>query len=141
MKFSEFTRNEWADVQLYFDTGLLPVSGLTGGESPAEAAAAVGRTGDWLLPVETAFRGRTVTLPAYHYFDGSEEARARLASICREVKAGGFKHLIVVCGTAGLLPPDLPADLLLQPARPDETPDRERIREAVADLWRQAKPR
>jgi len=41
MKFSEFDGERWAELQLYFDTAILPVTGLAGNESPDEATAAL----------------------------------------------------------------------------------------------------
>ncbi|MGG1313443.1 MULTISPECIES: DUF2487 family protein [Cohnella] len=140
MKFSEFDAIGWPGLQPYFDTCLLPVTGLTGTESPPEATEKAARTGDWLSPLEAAFRGRTVTLPAYHYYDGADpDDAARLARHCGRLKQAGFRFVVLVSGTPGLLPsPPASADLLVQPSAPDEQPDAEEICRAVAAMWKDA---
>ncbi|MBN2984289.1 MULTISPECIES: DUF2487 family protein [Cohnella] len=140
MKFSEFDSLTWPGLQMYFDTCLLPVTGLTGRETPAEMTDKAAAVGDWLSPLETAFKGRAVTLPAYHYFDAEASADGELLERrCDALKAAGFRFVVVVSGTAGLLKA-LPAsaDLLVQPARPEERPDAEAICRPVAALWKDA---
>ncbi|MBB6674119.1 DUF2487 family protein [Cohnella nanjingensis] len=139
MKFSELDDDTWAELQPFLDTALLPVSGLSGGETPAEAAEKIGRTGDWLSPLEASFRGRTVTLPASHYDGDPAGGAARLEALCASIKRQGYRHLIVVAGNGGWTEAQLPsADMILQPQAADEAPDPERIRQAVTALWKRS---
>ncbi len=138
MKFSELSEETWAELQPYLDTCLLPVSGLTGSEAPWEAKERMLRTGDWLAPLEQAFHGRTVTLPAYHYDRAGEDAAERLNALCARLKAdGGFRYVVVVCGQAGGVPDRVDeADLRVQPAGDGDEPDETALRQAVSALWR-----
>ncbi|MCC3376506.1 DUF2487 family protein [Cohnella sp. REN36] len=137
MKFSELDEASWPDLQPFLDTALLPVSGLTALDSPPEAAEKIGRTGDWLSPLEEAFRGRTVTLPASHYDGDPAAGAARLEGLCAAIKRQGYRYVIVVAGGGGWSEAALPsADLIVQPSEPDEQPEPERIRQAVTTLWK-----
>jgi 23S rRNA (pseudouridine1915-N3)-methyltransferase len=138
MKFSEIDEAGWAELQPFLDTCLLPVSGLTGEETPAEATARVANTGDWLSPLEQAFNGRTVTMPAFHYYSGDAEDRHKLDRLCGKLKKSGFRYVILVCGRPNGLA-DVNADLLIQPVTEDEQPDEQELRKAVAELWRRGR--
>lgn len=139
MKFSELNDEQWADLQLYLDTCLLPVTGLTGRETPPEATRKVADAGDWLAPLETAFRGRTVTMPAYHYVDAAnEEEISSLDKYCAGLKRTGYRFLIVVTGLEGLAAARLPAaDLVIGPGPLGNEPEPEAIRRAITSMWRQ----
>ena len=138
MKFSELSDEQWADLQLYLDTCLLPVTGLTGRETPPEATRKAADAGAWLAPLETAFRGRTVTMPAYHYVDAAnEEELSRLDSYCAEIKRTGYRYLIVVTGSAELAAARLPAaDLVAGPGPLGSEPEAESVRRAITSMWR-----
>ncbi len=135
MKFSEIDPRSWPELQLYLDTCLLPLSGLTGEESPAEATEKVARTGDWLAPLEQAYRGRTVTMPAYHYVAGSPEHIRKINDLIANWRASGFRYVVLVSGHALELP-GAQADLFLRPAAGEHEPDDQEIVKSVADLWR-----
>jgi 23S rRNA (pseudouridine1915-N3)-methyltransferase len=137
MKFSEINADSWPELQNYLDTCLIPVSGLTGEESPWEITDKVARTGQWLAPLEQAFRGRTVTMPAFHYDTGSIEDRERLNRLVRQWRTNGFRYIIAICGQPKEFPLKLDVDLIIQPTIDDEVTDVEKIRKSVADLWRQ----
>lgn len=137
MKFSEIEEADWAELQPFLDTCLLPVSGLTGEETPAEATDKAASTGAWLAPLEKSFTGRTVTLPAFHYYSRNEkEDIDRLNRLCRQLRKHRFRYVIAVCGIAQGLPDDLLADLVIQPDREDQQPDEGALRKAVTELWR-----
>ena len=137
MKFSEIDEASWAELQPFLDTCLLPVSGLTGEETPSEAADKAASTGSWLVPLEKSFTGRTVTLPAFHYYSRNDELDfERLNQLCRQLKKQGYRYVIAVCGIPKGLPEDLSADLVIQPDREDEQPDEDALRKAVSELWR-----
>jgi len=136
MKFGELKRDEWPALQPYMDTCLLPVTGLTGRESPVEAADLAARAGAVLGPMEERFRGRTVTMPAFHYYGPEDEGK--LSELCRKLKEeAGFRYVVVVTGVAGLVSARVPADLVAEPL-PDESPEAagERWTSSVADLWK-----
>jgi hypothetical protein len=138
MKFSEIDAESWPELQPYFDTCLIPLSGLQGGESPWEATEKVARAGQWLSPLEQAFRGRTVTMPAFHY---DREGMAHADSINRLIdgwKRLGFRFVIVVSGQPLRLEGNLRADLIIQPHSEEDEPDTGQIGKAVAELWRKA---
>jgi hypothetical protein len=135
MKFSELDKEEWFNLQPYLDTCLIPVSGIAGGIAPWEMAELAASAGAWLLPLEKAFAGRTVTLPAYHYYDGSPEAIAGLRRLCAGCREAGFRHVVLVSGIAGLLPEDAGADLCIQPQASGEMPDPEALHHAMTGLW------
>ena len=139
MKFSELSREEWFNLQPYLDTCLIPVSGMAGGEAPWEMAELAASAGDWLLPLEKAFAGRTVTLPAYHYYDGSGRAAEGLKKLVAGCREAGFRHVVLVCGVPNALPEDTGADLIFQPASAGEKPDAEALQLAITEMWRQAR--
>ncbi|MFC4599055.1 DUF2487 family protein [Cohnella hongkongensis] len=135
MKFSEIDPLSWPELQPYLDTCLLPLSGLTGEESPSEATEKVARTGEWLAPLEEAFRGRTVTMPAYHYGAGGPEQVLQLNKLIASWRNGGFRYVVLVSGQPLKLP-GVAADVYLHPASDSEPPDDRSITKSVADLWR-----
>lgn len=138
MKFSELGEEQWAELQPYLDTCLLPVTGLTGREEPPEATEKVAAAGDWLYPLESSFRGRTVTLPAYHYVDAArEEEIARLERYCADLKRTGYRFVIVVTGERTIAVAELPsADVIVGPSAENSNPETERIRRTVTEMWR-----
>lgn len=141
MKFSEFDENSWPELQNYLDTCLISVSGLTGEEAPWEAAEKVARSGQWLAPLESAFHGRTVTMPAFHYVSSSHrshEDMERLNQLCKQWRTNGFRYIIAICGQPLGLSAELNADLIFQPTNELEEPDIDSIRKAVTNLWRQS---
>lgn len=138
MKFSELDDKGWAELQPYFDTCLLPVTGLSGREAPWEMADRAADAGDWLFPLEKAFRGRTVTLPAYHYYDGSEESADKLKLLCSRFREAGFRYVVLICGKPDYIRPDIGADLILQPDREAGKPDPEALFTAIKELWNNA---
>jgi len=115
MKFSEVDESSWGELQPYFDTCLIPYTGLTGNESPVEATAALERLRDFMDLVEIPFKGRMITYPAFQY--GLQREMSLLNEVCRNVKQAGFKHVVIMSADCSLPASDLPeADLIL--ARP-----------------------
>jgi len=137
MKFSEISEENWAELQPFFDTCLLPVSGLTGTETPWEATERILKTGDWLSPLERAFHGRTVTMPAYHYDQVGGVGSDRLNELVARLKQSGFRYVIVVSGQAGGVPDSVTeASLIVQPSGESDIPDPDTLRQAVMAMWR-----
>ncbi|WP_158629947.1 DUF2487 family protein [Cohnella sp. AR92] len=138
MKFSELSSNQWFDLSPYLDTCFLPVSGLSGNEPPHESAERIAETGNWLQPLETAFRGRTVTMPAYHYFDAASHAEVdRLNDICIRMRGLGFKYVVVVSGQADWAKAPSEADLLVKPEKVGDIPNAEALRQSITSIWKQ----
>ena len=94
MKFSDFDAVTWEENRQFYDTCLIPVTGLTGKESPAEAVAALERLRDFMDMVEKPFRGRLVTYPVLQYC--SKHNLEPINEICRNVKSGNFQYVIVL---------------------------------------------
>ncbi|OAB44297.1 DUF2487 family protein [Paenibacillus glacialis] len=94
MKFSEISRESWPELQPYLDTCIIPFTGLSGDESPVEATTALERLRDFMDLVETRYKGRVVTYPAFHY--GNEDISKLLNEICHKVKDSGFKYVIIM---------------------------------------------
>jgi len=135
MKFSEIGADSWPELQPYLDTCLLPLSGLTGEESPIEATDKVARTGQWLAPLEYAFRGRTVTMPAYHYDAGSYEHSERINQLIARWRKMGFRYVVIISGQPSEWHQHLLADLFIQPSAIEEEPNSQDITKLVSELW------
>jgi hypothetical protein len=113
MKFSEITEQAWAELHPYLDTCLLPITGLTGEETPAEAGDKLERLRDVLDLIEVPYQGRVVTYPAVQYVPGQAYA-GLLETVCSGLKTAGFRYVIAVTAAAcvsGMLPAS--ADLQL----------------------------
>ncbi|UQZ32389.1 DUF2487 domain-containing protein [Paenibacillus sp. PK3_47] len=96
MKFSDFTVADWKENGRFFDTCLLPYTGLTGSEHPAEAAEVLERLRDFMDLIEKPYQGRIVTYPAIQY--QTAESTAYVNDICRKVKSKQFQFAVVVTG-------------------------------------------
>ncbi|MEC0089741.1 DUF2487 family protein [Paenibacillus macquariensis] len=94
MKFSEISQASWSELQPYLDTCVIPFTGLTGLESPVEATASLERLRDFMDLVETRYKGRIVTYPAFHY--QNQEIPKSLNELCHRVKESGFKYAIIM---------------------------------------------
>ncbi|WJH37540.1 YpiF family protein [Paenibacillus sp. CC-CFT747] len=83
VKFSEIREEQWKDLQPYLDTCLLPITGLTGTESPWMTTEALEMLRDIMDLVENPYKGRLVTYPALHYFSPPGNLLPR-STICVE---------------------------------------------------------
>ncbi|UNK20538.1 YpiF family protein [Paenibacillus sp. N3/727] len=111
MKFSEVDEQTWPELQTYFDTCLIPYTGLTGHETPWEATASLERLRDFMDLVEVPFKGRVVTYPAMQY--GGTPALQLLNDICHKVKSTGFIHVVVMTADCDLDIKDIPESALV----------------------------
>ncbi|WP_040951170.1 DUF2487 family protein [Gorillibacterium massiliense] len=102
MKFSDIRKGQWRDLQPYLDTCLLPLTGLTGEESPWEAADALERLGDLMAELEEPYKGRLVTYPALHYFTPPGGFADSVNQVCRQLKEGGFRYVVLVTADAAI---------------------------------------
>lgn len=97
MKFSDFSQADWLSMQAYYDTCLLPITGLNGYESPWLMTEALERLRDALDLVEAPFKGRVVVLPAIQYrLPGDEPFADWINEIAVGLKASGFRYVIAV---------------------------------------------
>ena len=96
MKFSEISSELWETNQTFWDTCLLPVTLLTGKETPVETTLALEKLRDVMEPIEITFRGRLVTYPAFHYFGNDSFFQTSLDKLCTELKVNSFKFVVIV---------------------------------------------
>ncbi|PYE51319.1 DUF2487 family protein [Paenibacillus barcinonensis] len=139
MKFSEMNHNSWAELQLYLDTCLVPFTAMSGQQSPVEATEALERLRDFLDTVEIPFKGRIMTYPAYHYI--STEMSMTLNTLSSELKASGFKYVVIMSADGSFSGVEIPnADLLLSQQDLLQQMERESIPrhvgECIRDLWK-----
>ncbi|SFS81041.1 DUF2487 family protein [Paenibacillus sp. BC26] len=136
MKFSELSAEQWAELQPYLDTAVLPVTGLTGGEMPHEATAALERLRDVLDLIENPFKGRIVTYPACQYGEWTPAFITQLKGVCDNLRGIGFKHVIIVTAfyvaSEGV---ETGSDLIIQPVESGQIPSAAEVSDAVRKLW------
>ncbi|MFB9329599.1 DUF2487 family protein [Paenibacillus aurantiacus] len=136
MKFSELSPDQWAELALYLDTAVLPVTGLSGIELPFEATAALERLRDVLDLVEQPFKGRIVTYPACQYAD-KDALTDKVEVICANLKTAGFKYVIVAVAfhAEGWKDKLVSADLIVSADAQGHPPQAEEVSTAVRKLW------
>lgn len=137
MKFSEVEEASWPELAPYFDTCLIPYTGLSGGETPWEATAALERLRDFMDLVEIPFKGRIVTYPAVQY--GDPEDMKLLNEVCRNVKSSGFKYVVVMSADVSLTEEDVPESALVLSRRRMETsegtPLSAVVSRKISEMW------
>lgn len=112
MKFSDFDSKTWEADGSFYDTCVIPYTGLQGTETPPEAVAALERQRDFLEMVEKPFQGRVVTYPAVQY--AGADSIATINALCRKVKSIGFQYTVVLSANELLEERDIyESDLLL----------------------------
>lgn len=139
LKFSEMNQDSWAELQLYLDTCLVPFTAMSGQQSPVEATEALERLRDFLDTVEIPFKGRIMTYPAYHYI--SAEMSMTLNTLSSELKASGFKYVVIMSADGSFVDMDIPdADLLLSQRDLLQQMENEfiprHVGECVRELWK-----
>lgn len=139
MKFSEMNQDSWAELQLYLDTCLVPFTAMSGRQSPVEATEALERLRDFLDMVEVPFKGRIMTYPAYHYTNS--EMSMTLNTLSTELKASGFKYVVIMSADGTFEDMDIPAaDLLLSKQdlikNQEEATITRYVGECIRELWR-----
>ncbi|NGM81466.1 DUF2487 family protein [Paenibacillus sp. 7124] len=100
MKFSDFDKGSWEENGKFYDTCLIPFSGLTGKESPPQTAEWLERLRDSIDLVERPFKGRIVVYPAVQY-DGIGKIDI-INEICHNIKSNNFRFAIVLDGVGSL---------------------------------------
>ncbi|KIL41568.1 hypothetical protein SD70_06845 [Gordoniibacillus kamchatkensis] len=139
MKFSEIAKDQWAELQPYLDTCLLPITGLTGSESPWEAGDRLEELRDALDLIEIPYRGRVVTYPAVQYVPGQAGERI-LDDVCHALKEAGFRYVVAITAAArvsGMLPAAADLQLYVDPASLQASPDdaRRSVTAQIQSLW------
>jgi hypothetical protein len=112
MKFSDFEVEQWKENRKFYDTCLIPFTGLSGAESPPETVQALERLRDFMDLVEIPFKGRIVTYPAIQY--GGEGYVDLINEVCQKVKSSGFQYAVVLTADIALLEQEIfESDLVL----------------------------
>ncbi|GIP32410.1 DUF2487 family protein [Paenibacillus sp. J2TS4] len=96
MKFSEIEKEQWEELKPYLDTCLLPITGLTGDETPWQATDALEKLRDTMDWIEIPYKGRIVTYPALHYMGEAESFVEQINTVCKKLKDVGFHYLILI---------------------------------------------
>jgi len=121
MKFSDLDAAHWQENKQFYDTCLIPFTGLTGEESPPDAVAALERLRDFMDAVEKPFRGRIITYPVQQYT--AEHAVQLINDICRKVKSTNFRYAIVLTADLELAAEEVvESDLVLSRPRMEVLP-------------------
>jgi 23S rRNA (pseudouridine1915-N3)-methyltransferase len=140
MKFSEIEKERWDELSPYLDTCLLPVTGLTGGESPHEATEKLEQLRDVLDLVEIPFKGRVVTYPACHYLSEAERAGTFLAGFVDKLRDAGFVYIIIATANPALDMTLSGADLILQKDDNGEGLQPAFVSSQIRELWSGGSP-
>ncbi len=95
MKFNDINQEQWWDLKRYFDTCVIPITGLSGKEEPWQVKLALEKMRDALAFVEIPYHGRMVTYPALHYT--LDDSAIHLANhISTQLKSIGFTYVILL---------------------------------------------
>lgn len=137
MKFSDLSPQQWAELQPYLDTAVIPYTGLSGGEMPYEATEALEKLRDVLDLIEIPFKGRIVTYPANHYGAWDSGGIAQAAAMSLKLKQCGFKFIVIVAafsveeGAAS----QVNADLIISLQQDGAMPEGSEVNDAVRMMW------
>jgi len=135
LKFSEIDPETWEELRPYLDTCLLPVTGMIGKESPFEATASLEALRDIMDLVEVPFNGRIVTYPAAHYIGDASSNKQLLEMVCSQLKAYGFKYIILISAKTKLEVPIEQANLWITPNPDGSMPSEQYISQLIRELW------
>ncbi|NBD22564.1 DUF2487 family protein [Paenibacillus glycinis] len=135
MKFSELNAEQWAELQPYLDTAVLPVTGLTGAEMPHEATLRLERLREVLNTIEQPFKGRTVTYPSVQYGEWTPDLVRQLNGICANLRRAGFKFVVLASAIALPSAEGSGADLVVCADNDHQAPDAGQVSEAIRKLW------
>ncbi|GGF88936.1 DUF2487 family protein [Paenibacillus abyssi] len=136
MKFNEIEEGKWTELQPYLDTCLLPVTGITGYETPHEVTGSLEQLRDIMDLIELPFKGRVVTYPAFHYYEAGNSAS--IEHVCRQLKLQGFRYVVLITAKTGMELEVASADLLIQPEADGSLPASSDIKHAIQSLWQRA---
>ncbi len=131
MKFSDIKEQDWLHLQAYYDTCLLPITALTGGEAPWQMTMELEKLRDAIDLIEAPFKGRIVTIPVIQYSsDPLDYFNSYVASITEQLKKNGFKYVFAVSMNEQLRDVQLKGvdHLFIAPKKDEITP-------LIAQLW------
>lgn len=112
MRFSEWDKEGWIINAEYFDTCLIPFTGLSGLESPPETVERLERLQAMIDILERYYRGRIVIYPAVQYLHYGESDI--INEICHNVKSINFRYAVLLDGGGSLKPEEIyESDLVL----------------------------
>ena len=136
MKFSEIDESKWIELKPYLDTVLLPITGMSGDESPVEATVCLEQLRDIMDLVEIPFYGRLVTYPALHYYIHNRiEMESHIKAVCQQLKEQGFKHVILISAKRHAYVTCDMADLWIMPEEDGQFPTQEALSEQIMNIW------
>ncbi|WP_410514827.1 DUF2487 family protein [Paenibacillus sp. BR2-3] len=142
MKFSDFDSMMWEENKQFYDTCLIPFTGLTGAESPVDAVAALERLRDFMDYVEKPFRGRIITYPVFQYT--GDLSLQLMNEVCRKVKSINFRYAVVLTADLEIKKEDIiESDLVLsmhQMKSLSHTEIQAILSEKIQTLWQQGVP-
>ncbi|WP_135551487.1 DUF2487 family protein [Paenibacillus cymbidii] len=139
MKFSEIKSDQWESLRPYLDTCLLPLTGLSGAETPAQTTEELVRLQTVMDRVEAPYKGRVVTYPALHYMFVDGRFAERVEALCASIKAGGFRFVILATANAAIGGMTFAnADLLLTETMAGE--GQATVARAIDALWHSPQP-
>lgn len=140
MKFSDFDSDQWVENQKFYDTCLIPFTGLSGLESPSETVQALERLRDFMVWVEIPFKGRIVTYPAIQY--ATEDYKRMINEVCRKVKSFNFQHVVVISADIALQADEIyESDLVLSPSMFPSSQEVEKssiISRKIQEMWQRS---
>lgn len=146
LKFSDIEEQTWDEIRPYLDTAVLPVTGISGGETPWETTMELEYLRDALDLIEIPFKGRIVTYPAMHFMGGirQESEGLLLDQVCEGLKKVGFRFVVIVTAKSELVLGEAllgtkHADLVLR-FTPDElrasgSEAKRKAADLMANLW------
>ncbi|NQX44792.1 DUF2487 family protein [Paenibacillus tritici] len=141
MKFSDFDTKSWETDGHFYDTCVIPFSGLQGTETPPETVSLLERQRDFLELIEQPFQGRVVTYPAVQY--AGPGSAALINELCRKVKSSGFQYAVVLSANERLSGEEIyESDLLLslpEIAADSRTAVSTHVRGEIQGLWQKGK--
>jgi 23S rRNA (pseudouridine1915-N3)-methyltransferase len=139
MKFNEIQQAEWDELKPFLDTCLLPLTGLSGEESPWQVTKALEELRDLMDFVEIPFKGRVVTYPAVQYRLDDNEMIVTIDQLCQKLKSDSFKFVILITTDDSLAKLEFHAhNLIISPLilTEDVNETRTKIISEVQKLWK-----
>jgi 23S rRNA (pseudouridine1915-N3)-methyltransferase len=138
MKFNEIEKSGWEELQPYLDTCLLPLTGLTGKETPWQVTERLEKLRDLMDHLEVPFKGRVVTYPAVQYTMEDDQMISSVNALCHRLKLSQFKYVILITADDSLAKLEYQtSDLLIsnQMIQADASSTRAGIVTLVQELW------
>jgi 23S rRNA (pseudouridine1915-N3)-methyltransferase len=139
MKFNDIEKDNWDGLKPYLDTCLLPLTGLTGSETPWQVTEALERLRDLMDLVEIPYKGRIVTYPSFQYLLEEGSIIAEVNALCRKLKSSQFKYVILISADMKIAEINFEdCDLMITSKLQisEASAPNALVAEQVSDLWR-----